>query len=167
MTSKTKPRFVVQEHQAQHLHYDFRLEIGGVLKSWAVPKGPSMDPADKRLALMVEDHSLEHLEYEGVIPAESYGAGPVLIWDKGLYESTREDPERELAQGRISFLLHGKKLTGGVTLMRLKKGAKGNEWLLIKKKDERATAGWKLKSEMTKERISSLKEKVPSCGSVS
>lgn len=167
MMAQAKQRFVVQEHKGRHLHYDFRLEIGGVLKSWAVPKGPSMDPADKRLALMVEDHTLAHLEYEGIIPADSYGAGPVLIWDTGVFEPPPEEPERLLARGRISFFLRGKKLKGGFSLMRLKKGSRGNEWLLVKKKDEHASPGWKLESGMTEERISGLEEKTPPCGTVS
>jgi bifunctional non-homologous end joining protein LigD len=160
-------RFVVQEHQGRNLHYDFRLEMGGVLKSWAVPKGPSLDPAVKRLALMVEDHSLEHIDYEGIIPAESYGAGPVLIWDKGTYETETDEPEQLLTRGRFSFHLNGKKLKGGFTLMRLKKGSRGNEWLLIKKKDDQSRSGWMLQSEMTQERLSRLKEKPPPCGTVS
>ena len=133
MSEKTRQRFVVQEHKGKHLHYDFRLEIGGVLKSWAVPKGPSMDPSDKRLAVMVDDHSLEHMDYEGVIPAGSYGAGTVLIWDSGTFETAEGDPETSLTRGRLSFQLQGEKLKGGFTLMRFKKGSKGNEWLLIKK----------------------------------
>jgi bifunctional non-homologous end joining protein LigD len=167
MESKPRLRFVVQEHQGKQLHYDFRLEMGGVLKSWAVPKGPSMDSADKRLALMVEDHPLEHMDYEGIIPANSYGGGPVLIWDRGTFEPSSERPEASLTLGRISFRLTGGKLKGGFTLMRLKKGAKGNEWLLIKKKDEHAETGWKLASEMTPERLRHLKEKIPPCSSLS
>lgn len=160
---KGKSRFVVQEHKGRNLHYDFRLEIGGVLKSWAIPKGPSLDPADKRLALMVEDHTLEHIEYEGIIPADSYGSGPVLIWDKGTFEHAEKEPEKSIEQGRISFQLVGGKLIGGFTLLRLRKGARGNEWLLIKKKDDHAKSGWKLETEMTEERIRSLKEKIPPC----
>jgi bifunctional non-homologous end joining protein LigD len=167
MSPASKLRFVVQEHRGRNLHYDFRLEIGGVLKSWAIPKGPSLDPAVKRLALMVEDHPLEHIDYEGIIPAKSYGAGPVLIWDRGTFEHKEEEPERSLSKGRLSFNLKGKKLKGGFTLMRLKKGTRGNEWLLIKKKDDQAQTGWILQSEMTGERLSRLKEKIPPCSTAS
>lgn len=156
--TKKKERFVVQEHKGRNLHYDFRLEMGGLLKSWAIPKGPSMDPAAKRLALMVEDHDLVHIDYEGIIPEGDYGAGPVLVWDKGHFETDVEDQEKALTEGRISFRLVGKKLQGGFTLMRLKKGSRGNEWLLIKKKDDFAQPGWVLQSEMTQERLDKLKK---------
>ena len=126
------PRFIVHEHHATHLHWDFRLEYGGVLKSWAVPKGPSMNPADKRLAIQVEDHALEYGRFEGVIPEGEYGAGEVLIWDQGNYEPLTEFAEG-LETGAVSFRLHGRKLTGEFSLVRLKKGT-GKEWLLIKKK---------------------------------
>jgi bifunctional non-homologous end joining protein LigD len=128
------PVFVVHEHHATHLHWDFRLESGGVFKSWAVPKGPSTNPVDKRLAIQVEDHSLEYGNFEGVIPEGEYGAGEVTIWDKGSYEPAG-DMEEGLRMGRISFILHGSRLTGEFTLVRFKKGAKGNEWLMIKKKE--------------------------------
>jgi len=127
------PRFVVHEHYATHLHWDFRLESGGVLKSWAVPKGPSMNPADKRLAIQVEDHSLVYGSFEGEIPEGEYGAGKVTIWDQGTYEPL-DDFEVGLASGAIRFCLHGKKLSGEFSLVRMKKGT-GKEWLLIKKKD--------------------------------
>jgi bifunctional non-homologous end joining protein LigD len=126
------PRFVVHEHHATHLHWDFRLEFGGVLKSWAVPKGPSMNPADKRLAIQVEDHDLDYGSFAGTIPAGHYGAGEVLIWDEGSYEPVGDMAEG-LAAGAISFRLHGGKLTGEFSLVRLKKGT-AKEWLLIKKK---------------------------------
>jgi bifunctional non-homologous end joining protein LigD len=128
--SSTGLRFVVQEHHASHLHYDFRLEMNGVLKSWAVPKGPSMNPNDKRLAIMVEDHPFEYKDFEGVIPAGNYGAGRVIIWDKGVYELTGKS---SIAKGHLSFILHGKKLRGEFSLVKLK-NAKQNSWLLIKKK---------------------------------
>ncbi|MDX1765125.1 MAG: DNA polymerase ligase N-terminal domain-containing protein [bacterium] len=167
MTGKRKSRFVVQEHQARAHHYDFRLEMGGVLKSWAVPKGPSMDPAEKRLALMVEDHDLEHMAYEGIIPEGHYGAGPVVVWDQGTYGANDDHPEKSLEAGRLSFVLNGKKLKGEFALVRLKRGERGNEWLMIKKQGSGGKRGWKIKSELNKRRIASLKEKVPSCGSIS
>jgi bifunctional non-homologous end joining protein LigD len=136
-------RFVVQRHQAHHLHYDLRLELDGVLKSWAVPKGLAQDPEQKKLAIMVEDHPLEYLTFEGVIPKNSYGAGTAIIWDEGEYlwagASGRKDTEKAmhdgLAKGHISFILKGRKLKGEFALVRLKR-AKENNWLLIKKHDE-------------------------------
>ncbi len=127
------PRFVVHEHHASSLHWDFRLEHDGVLKSWAVPRGPSMNPADKRLAIQVGDHSLEYGSFEGTIPKGEYGAGEVIIWDQGEYEPIGDMGEG-LLKGRIAFVLHGARLRGEFSLVRLKKGAKGNEWLLIKRK---------------------------------
>ena len=127
------PRFIVHEHHATHLHWDFRLEYGGVLKSWAIPKGPPMNPAHKRLAIQVEDHAVEYGNFEGVIPEGEYGAGEVLIWDHGNYEPLTEMAEG-LEKGAVSFRLHGGKLTGEFSLVRLKKG-RGKEWLLIKKKE--------------------------------
>jgi bifunctional non-homologous end joining protein LigD len=127
------PRFVVHEHHATHLHWDFRLEWSGVLKSWAIPKGPSMNPADKRLAIQVEDHNLKYGSFQGSIPAGDYGAGRVIIWDEGKYEPL-SDMTKGLAAGAISFILHGEKLTGEFSLVRLKKGT-GKEWLLIKMKE--------------------------------
>ena len=130
------PIFVVQKHRASHLHYDFRLEMEGVLKSWAVPKGPSLNPRDKRLAVRVEDHPYEYGNFEGTIPAGNYGAGDVIVWDRGTYESAHEDGEdallRTLRKGIASVILHGKKLKGEFTLVRLKRP---RQWLLIKKND--------------------------------
>jgi len=123
------PIFVVHEHRARHLHYDLRLEIGGVLKSWAVPKGPSMNPEDKRLAVMVDDHDLEYADFEGTIPEGQYGAGKVIIWDKGEFNLLKGS----LSSGNIEFELKGKKLKGRFVLIRMKKG--DNNWLLIKMKD--------------------------------
>lgn len=124
--------FVVHEHHARHLHFDFRLEMAGALKSWAVPKGPSMNPSDKRLAVMVEDHDLEYASFEGEIPEREYGAGMVVIWDRGKYELN----SGTIASGRLEFDLHGEKLKGLFTLIRMK--GKEKEWLLIKKKDDYA-----------------------------
>lgn len=118
------PKFVVHEHHARHLHYDFRLEMEGVLKSWAVPKGPSMNPSVKRLAIMVEDHDLDYAEFEGTIPEGQYGAGRVIIWDKGSYKLIKGD----IGLGRIEFLLEGKKLKGLFVLVRMK--GKEKEWVL-------------------------------------
>ncbi len=150
-------RFVVQEHEATRLHYDFRLEMDGVLRSWAIPKGPSMNPADKRLAVAVEDHVLEHADYEGIIPEGSYGSGPVVIWDQGTYELLEKKDDK------LSFQLQGKKLKGAFALVRLKKSRSGNDWLLMKKKDAHAAADWKLKTALTRKKRSELKEKVPPC----
>jgi bifunctional non-homologous end joining protein LigD len=123
--------FVVHEHHATHLHWDFRLEFAGVLNSWAVPKGPSMNPADKRLAIQVEDHQLEYGRFEGIIAKGEYGAGEVRIWDEGNYEPL-DDFAEGLAAGAIRFRLHGNKLAGEFSLVRMKKGT-GKEWLLVRK----------------------------------
>ncbi len=135
------PRFVIHKHAATTLHYDFRLEVDGVLKSWAVPKGPSTDPREKRLAVEVEDHSLEYGDFEGVIGRTSYGAGAVIVWDAGSYRNL--DEERSMAEqldaGHVKFWLEGEKLTGGWTLQRTHGGAKP-QWLLIKRRDEGADA---------------------------
>jgi DNA ligase D-like protein (predicted 3'-phosphoesterase) len=130
--------FVVQQHRASTLHYDFRLEVGGVLRSWAVPKGPSMNPADKRLAVEVEDHSISWGSFEGRI-GEGYGEGAVIVWDRGTYEGLDEVPmEEALARGKASFRLHGEKLHGGFTLVRTRGSARKPQWLLIKKRDGEA-----------------------------
>ncbi len=137
--------FVVHKHAARSLHYDLRLELEGVLKSWAVPKGPSLDPSSKRLAVMVEDHPLDYKDFEGIIPEGNYGAGGVIIWDRGSYHhpSTREDDESEkllldgFNKGNMKFFLHGEKLHGEFALVRT--GKNGRSWLLLKKKDRSAT----------------------------
>jgi bifunctional non-homologous end joining protein LigD len=145
VSTKKKLSFVIQRHKASHLHYDFRLEMDGVLKSWAVPKGPSLNPKDKRLAMMVEDHPYDYKDFKGVIP-DGYGAGIVEIWDKGYYtdleNSDTVTAEKKLKAGlyagNLKFTLHGKKLKGEFALVKLKakEGAKDNSWLLIKHNDE-------------------------------
>ena len=134
--------FVIQKHAASHLHYDFRLELNGVLLSWAVPKGPSLDPADKRLAMHVEDHPLEYGDFEGVIPPKQYGSGTVLLWDRGHWEPVG-DAEAGYRQGKLKFILHGEKLHGGWTLVRSHGGKYGGDksWLLIKERDDYARSG--------------------------
>ena len=145
------PIFVVQKHDASRLHYDFRLEINGVLTSWAVPKGPSMNPADKRLAVMTEDHPLEYADFEGVIPKGQYGAGTVMVWDKGWYEpASGLPPDRQLARGKIDVVLHGRKLRGGFTLIRRANRSsarsQARNWLLVKHRDEYADSSWNIEA---------------------
>jgi bifunctional non-homologous end joining protein LigD len=133
------PIFVIQKHQASHLHYDFRLEMEGVLKSWAVPKGPSYDPTVKRLAMMTEDHPYDYASFEGVIPAGNYGAGNVIIWDEGTWEFIEpgDDPVKALRSGKLTFKMNGKKMFGEWALVKIKgrTSDKGNEWLLLKHRD--------------------------------
>jgi bifunctional non-homologous end joining protein LigD len=135
------PIFVIQKHRASHLHYDFRLEMEGVLKSWAVPKGPSYDPGMKRLAMMTEDHPYDYAKFEGVIPEGNYGAGNVIIWDEGEWEFIEpgDDPVAALKSGKLTFRMFGKKMFGEWALVRIggrSKSDKGNEWLLLKHRDE-------------------------------
>jgi bifunctional non-homologous end joining protein LigD len=137
--------FVVQKHDASRLHYDFRLEMGGVLKSWAVPKGPSLDPADKRLAVMVEDHPLEYADFEGSIPQGEYGGGTVMVWDSGWWEPDIA-PEDALAKGELKFVIHGEKLKGSWALVKTKWQGENN-WLLIKHRDEAARPGSNIEAE--------------------
>jgi bifunctional non-homologous end joining protein LigD len=142
-------RFVVQEHHARQLHYDFRLEIEGVLKSWAIPKGPSLNPTDKRLAVMVDDHELEYVDFEGIIPDGQYGSGAVVIWDSGTYRLLEgDDPVKALEAGKIVMELHGKLLKGGFTLVKMK-GRGEKNWLLIKKKDSYSQSKWTLQKALT------------------
>jgi DNA ligase D-like protein (predicted 3'-phosphoesterase) len=139
--SKGKQRFVIQKHGASSLHYDFRLEVGGVLKSWAVPKGPSTDPRDKRLAVSTEDHPLDYAGFEGVIPEGEYGAGSVIVWDAGTYRnlSPNDAMDKQIEEGHVSFWLDGQKLHGGYVLQRIAEGKK-ERWLLIKMDDDAADA---------------------------
>lgn len=145
--SADKPIFVIQKHDASTLHYDFRLEVDGVLKSWAVPKGPSTDPREKRLAMPTEDHPMEYADFEGVIPKDQYGAGTVMVWDAGIYRNLKEEePDKKnvsmsqaLRDGHATFWLEGQKLKGGYSLIRTGKG-KDNRWLLIKMNDDEADA---------------------------
>ncbi len=159
-------RFVVQEHKASRLHYDFRLEINGVLKSWAIPKGPSMNPADKRLAIMVPDHVLEYIDFEGIIPKGGYGAGPVIVWDAGEFVLLEtDDPDAALTAGKLSFNLKGKRLKGAFTLAQMQglpKGT-GKEWLLMKKKDAYALPYYAIKTELTPAKLATLRERIPPC----
>jgi bifunctional non-homologous end joining protein LigD len=139
----SKKRFVIQKHAATRLHYDLRLEVDGVMKSWAVPKGPSLNPADKRLAVHVEDHPLEYRKFEGVIPKGQYGGGEVIIWDQGTYELEGPlDADAQMARGDLKFILHGKKVRGSFVLVRIKSSKEKKEWLLIKHKDEFVDPLW-------------------------
>jgi DNA ligase D-like protein (predicted 3'-phosphoesterase) len=139
------PVFVIQKHHATSLHYDFRLDVAGVLRSWAVPKGPSTDPRDRRLAMEVEDHPLDYASFEGVIEEGSYGAGPVIVWDTGTYRNLSERRgeevpiEQALRDGHVSVWLEGRKLRGGWSLRRIRSGAKP-QWLLVKRRDAEADA---------------------------
>jgi bifunctional non-homologous end joining protein LigD len=142
--AKKKGRsFVIQKHDASRLHFDFRLELDGVLKSWAVTRGPSLDPSEKRLAVRVEDHPLDYGGFEGTIPKGQYGGGTVMLWDKGEWQP-EGDPHESLRKGKLSFILKGKRLKGGFTLVRMRKDRNGKSarenWLLIKQHDAAASA---------------------------
>jgi bifunctional non-homologous end joining protein LigD len=157
---KSQHRFVVQKHRATRLHYDFRLEMEGVLKSWAVPRGPSLDPADKRLAMQVEDHPVSYFDFEGIIPEGNYGAGTVMVWDVGTWEplspqmvngkympTTEQEAKAMLDKGDLKFRLNGKKLRGDFALVHIKSrrpGSKGNEWLMIKKQDDEVVKNYNI-----------------------
>jgi bifunctional non-homologous end joining protein LigD len=160
LEKKSHHRFVVQKHRATRLHYDFRLEMEGVLKSWAIPKGPSLDPADKRLAMQVEDHPISYFDFEGTIPEGNYGAGTVMVWDIGTWEplspvpvkgkfvpGTDAEASAMLQKGDFKIRLHGKRLNGDFALIHMRArrpGSKGTEWLLIKKQDDEAVAGYNI-----------------------
>lgn len=137
------PYFVIHEHHAKRLHFDLRLEIEGVLKSWAIPKGPSLNPKDKRLAIMVEDHPMEYRDFEGIIPEGMYGAGTVVIWDRGRFNIK----EGSIKQGRLTLIFYGNKIRGIFDLIRLRKmSGRDKEWLLIKRADEYADHNFKLET---------------------
>src|SRR5215813_3270324 len=160
LEKKSLHRFVIQKHRATRLHYDFRLEMEGVLKSWAVPKGPSLDPADKRLAMQVEDHPVSYFDFEGIIPEGNYGAGTVMVWDVGTWEplspeakdgkylsGTETEAVTMLKKGDLKFRLHGKRLNGDFALVHIKArrpGSKGNEWLMIKKHADDVVEGYNI-----------------------
>ena len=141
------PRFSIQKHSATSEHYDLRLEVDGVLASWAVPKGPSLDPRDKRLAMRTEDHPLEYLEWEGVIPEGEYGAGPMIVWDRGVFQNISEtrsgqpmDLSLAIEEGDVKFFMLGEKIKGAYALVRTGPAGAREKWLLIKKRDEGADA---------------------------
>src|SRR6202171_961332 len=143
--------YVIQKHRASHLHYDFRLEYNGTLLSWAIPKGPSLDPSQKRLAMQVEDHPLEYADFEGVIPEGEYGGGTVMIWDESTYEMLEDgDPAVAVRRGEMRFVLNGHKLKGRWTLVRTGRG----KWLLIKGRDKYART-----TDITKTRARSVRTK--------
>ncbi|MGH2452563.1 MAG: non-homologous end-joining DNA ligase [bacterium] len=147
--SRSGMRFVIQEHHATRFHHDFRLEMDGVLRSWAVPKGISLNPEDKRLAVAVEDHPLDYIDFEGNIPAGNYGAGAVMVWDRGTYESLEGDPDEGFQKGKLAVVLRGQKLQGEFHLVRTRMGGRGGgpdgtNWLLFKKRDGDAVTGWVL-----------------------
>ncbi|HEX6106020.1 MAG TPA: DNA polymerase ligase N-terminal domain-containing protein [Gemmatimonadales bacterium] len=151
-----KLAFVVQKHAASHLHFDLRLELDGVMKSWAVPKGPSIDPGVKRLAMQVEDHPIEYNKFEGTIPRGEYGGGTVMLWDRGTYRYGGDDPDpieglrRGLAKGDFKFILEGKRLRGSWVLVRTRRGdPRKPQWLLIKHRDDEAHKGADIVEEET------------------
>ena len=152
-------RFVVQEHHVRQLHYDFRLGIGGVLKSWAIPKGPFLNLADKRLAVMVDDHFMEYFYFEGIIPEGQYVAGTVVIWDSGAYSLLEgDDSVKNFESGKIVMELNGKILKGGFTLVKMR-GRGEKNWFLIKKKDSYSQSKWTLQKALTEKKKGSLREK--------
>ena len=157
-------RFIIHEHHSKKLHWDLRLEVEGVLKSWALPKGPTRDPQEKHLALEVPDHTLAYGDYEGIIPEGSYGAGAVLIWDQGKFESLDPDSAAAgLKKGSLKFRLEGKILKGDFVLVKMRGPGREKAWLLIKKTDEFAETKWKPPVRLTPERQKQLKVKPPPC----
>lgn len=140
-SSSKNPRFVIQKHDARKLHYDLRLEVGNVLKSWAIPKGPSTDPGQKRLAVPTEDHPLDYINFEGIIPEGNYGAGTVIVWDTGTYRNLKEKipMDKAVEEGHVDIWLEGEKLKGGYALIQTGKGNR-KFWLFFKKKDEKANS---------------------------
>lgn len=142
VTQAPQLRYVIQKHAARRLHYDLRLELDGVFRSWAVTKGPSLDPRDKRLAVEVEDHPLDYGDFEGTIPAGEYGGGTVMLWDRGFWAPLDADPVRALRKGELKFVLSGRKLEGAFVLVRMapRGTEKRNNWLLIKQRDDYAVA---------------------------
>ena len=138
-----KGRYVIHEHHASRLHFDLRLEIAGTLKSWAVPKGPSLNPREKRLAVAVSDHTLSYIDFEGSIAEGKYGAGEVRIWDRGDF-TTKESAIDQYEAGKLNFVLAGEKLRGEFNLVKMKKGS--DEWLLIKTRDQYSDESWKIKT---------------------
>ena len=154
---------MVHEHRARRLHFDLRLQVGDWLKSWAVPKGPSMNPAEKRLAIHVADHPIEYLGFEGIIPSGHAGAGAVVVWDHGIYLVLPEQTvEAQLRAGKLLFYLNGTKLRGWFALVRLAGGGE-DHWLLIKRRDRFADSTWHGDSELTPNRVRSLAEVIPPC----
>lgn len=146
--SGNQPVFVIQKHDATNVHYDFRLQIEGTLKSWSIPKGPSLDPSHKRLAIPTEDHTLEYADFEGIIPRDHYGAGAVMIWDRGTYRNIKTDDDDNdtismgkcYENGQIEIVLEGEKIQGGYALIKPEKGNMDDNWLLIKMDDDKADA---------------------------
>lgn len=146
-SSSGEPIFVIQKHDATNLHYDFRIEIDGILKSWTIPKGPSTNPSEKQMAIPTEDHPLKYADFEGTIPEDEYGGGTVMIWDKGVFKNIKKndngeliDLERSYEDGLVEIYLKGEKLQGGYALVEMKSGDMKGKWLLIKMDDEEADA---------------------------
>ncbi len=158
VTETAAHRFVVQKHAARRLHYDLRLEMEGVLRSWAIPRGPSLDPEEKRLAVNTEDHPLEYLEFEGVIPEGHYGAGNMIVWDRGTYEcrGAETDPVKAWHKGTIDLRLHGEKLKGYWLLVKLKGKDEADNWLFFKKPDQYADSGRDITEELPESVLSGL-----------
>lgn len=155
VSKEHKPIFVVQKYHASHLHYDLRLEMAGVLKSWAVPKGPSMDPKTKRLAMPTEDHPIEYAEFEGVIPDQEYGGGRMIVWDRGTYElETGSEALQSYEAGKLRFRLDGQKLNGLFSMYRLPDSGPRKGWLVTKIKDESARPGSDIAAEQPKSILS-------------